>query len=152
MINNYLITTGIGEGETALTSFDNALLKSGIANYNLVKVSSILPSNVTLKKELNLAEGAILHTAYSSITANAFNQQIAAAIAVAIPKDTNKVGVIMEFSGYCSKKVAIDSVKMMVEEAMRNRNYEIKEIKVAASESISNKNNFVTVFAGISMW
>lgn len=37
------ITSGIGEGETELAAFDQALWHASIANYNLIRLSSILP-------------------------------------------------------------------------------------------------------------
>lgn len=40
---NVLIVSGIGAGETTLSAFDAALAEAGIHNFNLIKVSSILP-------------------------------------------------------------------------------------------------------------
>ncbi len=37
------ITSGIGQGDTYLSAFDNALADAGIANYNLIYLSSIIP-------------------------------------------------------------------------------------------------------------
>jgi arginine decarboxylase len=37
------ITTGIGEGPTPLAAFDCALLDAGVANYNLLPLSSVIP-------------------------------------------------------------------------------------------------------------
>ncbi|MBI3983978.1 pyruvoyl-dependent arginine decarboxylase [Candidatus Microgenomates bacterium] len=37
------ITTSIGKGPTRLAAFDDALLKAGVANYNLIRLSSIIP-------------------------------------------------------------------------------------------------------------
>jgi len=39
------ITWGVGEGETRIAAFDNALCNAGIANYNLIKLSSVIPEN-----------------------------------------------------------------------------------------------------------
>lgn len=38
-----IITSGTGEGSTPHAAFDAALIKSGIANYNLICLSSIIP-------------------------------------------------------------------------------------------------------------
>jgi len=38
------ITSGIGDGETTLSAFDEALWNAGIANFNLIKLSSVIPS------------------------------------------------------------------------------------------------------------
>lgn len=45
------ITSGIGEGETDLAAFDQALWHASIANYNLIKLSSIIPPNSEIKIE-----------------------------------------------------------------------------------------------------
>ena len=42
------ITGGIGEGKTTLSAFDNALLQAGVHNYNLITLSSIIPTGATI--------------------------------------------------------------------------------------------------------
>jgi arginine decarboxylase len=37
------LTTGIGEGPTKLAAFDAALMDAGVANYNLLCLSSVIP-------------------------------------------------------------------------------------------------------------
>ncbi len=46
------VTFGIGEGSTKLAAFDRALYDAGIGNYNLIKLSSVIPpgSEVIAKK------------------------------------------------------------------------------------------------------
>ena len=44
LYKNYTIVSGVGKGLTSLSAFDNALLNAGVGDYNLVKVSSILPA------------------------------------------------------------------------------------------------------------
>ena len=39
------ITTGQGQGQTEISAFDAALRDAGIANFNLIKLSSIIPPN-----------------------------------------------------------------------------------------------------------
>ena len=48
------ITFGIGEGTTKLSAFDSALFDAGIANFNLIYLSSIIPpgSNI-IERKLN---------------------------------------------------------------------------------------------------
>lgn len=148
----YYLTQGIGRGQTPLTSFDSALLSSGIANYNLVKISSILPAGSSECDTVSLKEGSILHTAYASLTSNQEGATISAAVGVAIPQDEDKVGVIMEYSSCCSKQEAICQVNLMLQEAMENRKCAIKEIKVVASETVVSQSGYITVFASLSIW
>lgn len=44
-----IITSGKGEGNTKLSAFDNALFDAGIANFNLIKLSSVIPPKSKLK-------------------------------------------------------------------------------------------------------
>lgn len=152
MGKNYLISSSCGYGSTALTSFDNALLCSGIANYNLVKISSILPPNAVRQEMIDLPEGSIIHTAYACLSSNQKDVVFSAAIAVGIPKDKTKIGVIMEFSDYCDKLYAEKCAKKMVEEAMQNRGYEIEEILCVSSEASCDGTEFISVIAAISIW
>ena len=148
----YFLTQGIGRGQTPLTSFDSSLLSSGIANYNLVKISSILPAGSVECDGVSLKEGSILHTAYALLTSNQEGAIISAAVGVAIPQDPDKVGVIMEYSAYCSKQEAINQISLMLQEAMDNRGYLIREIKSVANEVIVPKDGYVTAFAALSIW
>lgn len=44
------VTTGTGEGPTPLAAFDAALLDAGVANYNLIYLSSIIPPGSVVKR------------------------------------------------------------------------------------------------------
>jgi arginine decarboxylase len=44
------ITTGIGEGPTPLAAFDSALLDAGVANYNLIPLSSVIPPGSSIQR------------------------------------------------------------------------------------------------------
>jgi arginine decarboxylase len=46
------IATGIGSGPTKLSAFDAALNHAGVANYNLIRLSSVIPP----KSEINVIE------------------------------------------------------------------------------------------------
>jgi arginine decarboxylase len=47
---NITITSGTGEGPTAIAAFDAALRVAGVENYNLILLSSIIPPGSTLKR------------------------------------------------------------------------------------------------------
>lgn len=151
-MKNFFITSGIGSGQTELNSFDSALFNSKVANYNLVRISSILPAAAKECTDIPLTEGTFLHTAFASLSTNNKQETISAAIAVGIPTDNTKIGVIMEFSDYCTKDVAKQKVSAMVNEAMKMRGLQIKEIKISAEEAVSDGTYFVTAFAGLAIW
>ena len=76
------MTSGIGFGLTSLTSFDDALINSGIGNFNIVKVSSILPVKAIQATKVGIAEGGVLFTAFSYITSNKLGEKLAASVAI----------------------------------------------------------------------
>ena len=43
------VTSGIGKGSTPLAAFDAALWDAGIANFNLIKLSSVIPPKSTVQ-------------------------------------------------------------------------------------------------------
>jgi arginine decarboxylase len=47
-----IVTVGTGEGPTALAAFDAALLAAGVANYNLIPLSSIIPPGSTIERRV----------------------------------------------------------------------------------------------------
>ncbi len=43
------IASGIGTGPTKLSAFDAALHHAGVANYNLIRLSSVIPPETTIR-------------------------------------------------------------------------------------------------------
>ncbi len=152
MFKNFLLTSSSGNGKFPLTSFDDALYKSKVGNYNLLKVSSILPAGCKQYSNINVVEGAPLHIAYASITSNKKNDYIASAVGVGIPQDRNKVGVIMEYSDYTTEVEVREVVKSMVIEAMEKRCYQIKEILIVSCGAKVDGEEYITAFSGLAMW
>lgn len=144
----YFITAASAEGRSKLTAFDNALLKARIGNVNLIRVSSILPPGTEQDQDLQIPPGSLVPTAYGSIISDVPGETIAAAVAIGISEDS--FGVIMEFSGKCSKAEAEEIISGMVREAFEVRNKPLKEIKVAAAEHTVE--NIGCAFAAVPMW
>ncbi|MEO8212387.1 MAG: pyruvoyl-dependent arginine decarboxylase [Myxococcales bacterium] len=44
------LTTGVGAGPTPVAAFDQALLNAGVANYNLIYLSSVIPPNSVIRR------------------------------------------------------------------------------------------------------
>lgn len=144
----FFLTAASSEGETALTAFDGALLKARVGNTNLLKVSSILPPDCQYAPDLAIPPGSLLPIAYGYITSSEHGELISAGVAVGIKHGS--FGVIMEFSGTCSKKEAEERVTKMVQEAFHIRGLELDEVKVAAAEHIVDK--IGCAFAAVPLW
>ncbi|WP_027717898.1 pyruvoyl-dependent arginine decarboxylase [Desulfovirgula thermocuniculi] len=144
----FTLVAGAGEGETPLNAFDQALLKAGAGNVNLIRVSSILPPRARYVAELYLPPGALVPVAYGSLKSTTPGEQIAAAVAVGIPPEG--FGVIMEYSGRTTREEAEKIIRRMVEEAFAVRGLEMKEYLVKAVDHRVIKTG--AVFAGVLMW
>lgn len=145
-------TAGAGVGVSAfeLLSFDRALRQAGFADYNLLRVSSILPPSVQLRPHIDVPKGALLPTAYGVFSSNEEGRTIAAAVSLAFPTDPDAIGVIMETEGYMTEREAHELVATMAEEAMEDRNLRIARLEVVAVEA--QVELYTTVFAGVALW
>ena len=144
----YTIVSGRGESKYRLVAFDKALLDAGIGDYNLVKISSIIPPGCTFRETIDLSKGSILYAAYASKTVQE-GQSGSTAVAIAIPTDSDKNGVIFEDS---SDNNAENIVRDMCQEAMFNRGRSISDIKCSsiAIKGISDK--YVCGISAVVMW
>ncbi|WP_048151007.1 pyruvoyl-dependent arginine decarboxylase [Palaeococcus ferrophilus] len=129
-----IMVAASAEGGTKLNAFDNALLKMGIGNVNLVKLSSVIPAHIEwVEKMPEIPIGMLLPTVYAHIESDEPGSTISAALGVGI-SENNEGGLIYEYSGYCTKEEATEMVKKMVEEGFRVRGWKLKEFKVVVSE------------------
>ncbi|MGQ9556873.1 MAG: pyruvoyl-dependent arginine decarboxylase [Desulfurispora sp.] len=144
----YFLTAAAAEGESGLTAFDNALLAGGIGNINLLRVSSILPPGARPDPELKIPPGSLVPTAYGYIVSKEPGQLISAAVGIGFSADT--FGVIMEFSGTCSKEEAEKRILAMLEEAFRTRGMELVRTEVKAVEHVVQKVG--CALAAVPLW
>lgn len=98
------LTSGVGQHKYQLKSFEESLRKAGVAQQNLVQVSSILPPRCKflsrregLKK---LIPGAICYCVIARADTDEDGRLIAASVGVATPKDSRKWGYLSEVHGY----------------------------------------------------
>lgn len=98
------LTRGIGVHKEKLTSFEMALRDAGIAQFNLVRVSSIFPPHcqiVTREEGLQLLQpGEIVFAVVAEMSSNEPGRRIAASIGVARPTDWNHYGYLSEHHAY----------------------------------------------------
>ena len=97
-------TKGVGQHKEKLASFEMALRKAGIAQFNLVRVSSIYPprcKNTTKSQGLKQLEpGQIVHVVMSENATNEPHRLIAASVGVAPPRDTEGFGYLSEHHSF----------------------------------------------------
>jgi arginine decarboxylase len=79
------VVNGVGEGKTLLSAYDQALVHMGVANYNLIPLSSIIPPQTTVIKKEKYSPppnefGYRLYCIKADIRSETPNQAIAAGI------------------------------------------------------------------------
>lgn len=98
------LTRGVGVHKEKLTSFELALRDAGIAQFNLVRVSSIFPPGckiVSKEEGLPLLQaGEIVFAVLAEMATNEAGRRIASSIGVARPADQNKYGYLSEHHAY----------------------------------------------------
>lgn len=98
------ITKGVGKHRERLTSFEMALRDAKIAEYNLVKVSSIFPPNCKLISQAQglkkLNAGQIVYVVMSENATNEPHRLLAASVGLAIPKRKSYYGYISEHHSF----------------------------------------------------
>jgi len=97
-------TKGVGVHKDKLSSFELALRDAGIAQCNLVLVSSIFPPGCKrIGKEEGvklLAPGEVVFVVYARNETNEANRLIAASVGVAIPSDPAQHGYLSEHQSF----------------------------------------------------
>lgn len=98
------LTKGVGRDKEKLASFEMALRKAGIANLNIVRVSSIFPPHCKFISKNEgmkyLKAGQVTHCVMSELATNEPHRLIAASIGIAIPKNPENYGYLSEHHAY----------------------------------------------------
>lgn len=144
------LCSGIGRGKTLLNAFDDALISAGVGNYNLIKVSSIVPPNIEIVSSIDLKYGSLLPIAYGYLLSDEDGKIISCAVSVAIPKNRENIGVIMEVSGYFDEENARKLAYDMAIEAMERRKVDIDFIEIKSSSAIVK--GPTCVFSGVAIF
>lgn len=97
-------TKGVGRSTEQLTSFELALRDAGIAPYNLVTVSSIMPPGAQIVSRTEglkeLKNGQVLFVVMSRISSNEPNRLLAASVGCAIPSEKEMYGYLSEHHSF----------------------------------------------------
>jgi arginine decarboxylase len=98
------LTRGVGVHKEKLTSFELALRDAGVAEYNLVRVSSIFPPYCKMVAKADglslLQAGEIVFVVLAQMATDEPGRRIAAAVGVARPTDDDKYGYLSEHHAY----------------------------------------------------
>jgi len=144
------LVRGAGEGDTFLTAFDRALLDAGIGDFNLIKVSSIVPPGARFLDELpEIPKGALVPTVYSKIESALPGEIISACVGAGISEEG--LGLLYEFSHNGTAQAAEEIVINMVKEGFAMRGLTLKDIYLVSAEHKVEKIGCV-VCAAVMWW
>jgi len=98
------LTRGVGRHKEQLASFELALRDAGVAEFNLVSVSSIFPPGCRIvSRRMGLRQispGQIVFAVIARQATNEPNRLISSSIGVAIPNDKEQYGYLSEHHAY----------------------------------------------------
>lgn len=129
------VTTGTGVGPTQLAAFDHALVNAGIANYNLIYLSSVLPpkSDVVVGKSPKITGqwGDRLYVVIAQKRVSTRNKEAWAGIGwMQDPK--TKQGLLVEHEGHSESEVR-DDIKASLKALAQNRSLQFGEIQMVVT-------------------
>ena len=128
------VGAGIGTGPTQLSAFDAALNDAGVANYNIIRLSSIIPpkSKIEVSKQalvdLPGKWGDRLYVVMAEQRAHVSNEEAWAGIGWVQEKETGK-GLFVEHDGSSEKSVRND-ITQSLEALMATRNVDFGKINM----------------------
>lgn len=129
------IATVSAEGDTPLNAFDNCLVKAGLGNVSLVKVTSVLPPKIKILNDPpKYPPGSNVPSIYTYTISSEPGSVISAAVAIAPTKDLT---LVAEHAAIGKDEKAIrEEVLNMVKEMARSRNLNINDVII---KSVSHK-------------
>jgi arginine decarboxylase len=98
------VSRGAGAGPTLLAAFDTALHAAGVANYNIVRLSSVIPPYAIVREvsgadQVKGADGDVVYCVYAAAYASTPGEQAWAGVAWALPQEDSGAGLFVERSG-----------------------------------------------------
>jgi len=144
----FFITSGKATSPVSeLNAFDLALKNAGIAQCNLVSVSSILPQGCKERKWKKITAGAITHAVLARMDGEE-GTTIGAGIAWAWEKN-DKYGLVAEAHGYMDYKALRETLEWKIKEMAKIREIEIDNIRYRTEVLRVPMDNYGCVIASL---
>ena len=105
------VSAGAGSGRTPLSAFDAALREAGVADFNLVRLSSVIPPGAVVEVvapagQLRGAFGDILYCVYAVAYATERGEDAWSGIGWSLANDGSGRGLFVEHSGHAQDQVS----------------------------------------------
>lgn len=107
------ISRGVGTGITRLAAFDQALQRAGVADFNLLRLSSVIPPGAEVQEssageQIQGGHGDLLYCVYADAYATLPGQSAWAGITWARHEDGSGAGLLAEHGGPTREAVERD--------------------------------------------
>jgi arginine decarboxylase len=117
------IVSGVGRARTELAAFDAALVDAGIANYNLITLSSVIPAGAEIvetdeRPQINGNWGDRLYQVMAKSETATLNVEIWAGIGWVVSETTGQ-GLFVEHHGHTRDEVERDIIATLEEMVAR---------------------------------
>ena len=104
------VSTGTGEGPTELAAFDAALRSAGVADHNLIRLSSMIPTGAVVavcrpEDQLRAGFGDALYCVYAAAWATEPGDEAWAGVGWALAQDGSGRGLFVEHEGSAGDQV-----------------------------------------------
>jgi arginine decarboxylase len=119
------VTAGSGKGRTQLAAFDAALRSAGVADHNLVRLSSVIPGGSIVQvcpaaEQLRGSFGDVLYCVYAVAYATERGDDAWAGLGWALATDGSGRGLFVEHSGHSEEQVS-DMITMSLADMSSGR-------------------------------
>ena len=107
------LTAASGEGPTRLAAFDSALVAAGVADFNLIRLSSIIPPGSTVvhaqpQGRARGTHGDRLYCVYAAAYTSTAGESAWAGLSWALRTDSSGAGLLVEHGGWSRNAVERD--------------------------------------------
>ena len=144
----FFVTSGNASSPVSeLNAFDQALKNAGIAQCNLVEVTSILPKGCLERKRIDIPVGAITYAVIARMNGTE-GENIGAAIAWSWEK-SGKCGIVVETHGYMDEAALLELAEWKIKEMAKIREIEINEIHYTYETMRVPMDNYGCVLAAL---
>lgn len=144
----FFVTSGRAFSPTSeLNALDLALKRAGIAQCNLVPVTSILPRGCIQREPTEIPVGAITYAVIARMD-GIEGQNIGAAIAWSWEKE-GKCGIIAETHGYMDEEALLEIAEWKIQEMAKIREIEIDDINYKFENLRVPMDNYGCVIAAL---
>jgi arginine decarboxylase len=107
------VSTGSGAGPTQLAAFDAALFAAGVADYNIIRLSSVVPPHTVVREvtgsdQIEGALGDVAYCVYAAAYASTPGERTWAGLAWAVDDNQSGAGLFVEHTASSESAVRQD--------------------------------------------